>query len=115
MFFNNFSKTFHNENTLKDHEFSKKHIENVANYEKNKLNMTYISTDDESSDDLSDDDSQCNGNASKEQKINWKKRFAEAKTDEEFNKILEEKIKTSKKIEENECLFCNFKGQSFEE
>jgi len=51
--------------------------------------MTYISTDDESSDDLSDDDSQCNGNASKEPKINWKKRFAEAKTDEEFNKILE--------------------------
>jgi len=77
--------------------------------------MTYISTDDESGDDLSDDDSQCNGNASKEQKINWKKRFAEAKTDEEFNKILEEKIKISKKIEENECLFCNFKGQSFEE
>jgi len=109
------NKTFHNENTLKDHEFSKKHIDNVANYEKNKLNKNYISTDDESGDDLSDDDKQYNDNASKEPKINWKKRFAEAKTDEEFNKILDEKIKTSKKIEENECLFCNFKGQSFEE
>ncbi|ORX52579.1 hypothetical protein BCR36DRAFT_324486 [Piromyces finnis] len=98
-------KTFNTENAYKNHEISKKHIEKVAKYEKNnELN------NDESDDDLSDDN-----NNPKEVKINWKKRFAEAETEEEFNKILDEKIKASKILEETECLFCDFKGNTFEE
>jgi pre-60S factor REI1 len=98
-------KVFNSENAFKNHEISKKHLENAANYEKNKTMDT-----DDSDDDLSD-----NNGDTKEPKINWKKRFAEAQTEEEFNKVLEEKIKVSRKLEETECLFCNFKGNTFEE
>jgi len=98
-------KSFNSENAYKNHELSKKHIENIALYKNNKHTVDR----DEDGSDLSDD------NDSKKPKINWKKRFAEAKTEEEFNKILEEKIKLSRKIEETECLFCNFKGNTFEE
>jgi len=99
-------KVFNTENAFKNHETSKKHIENAANYDKNKT----MNVDDESDDDLSVDE-----NDSKEPRINWKKRFAEAQTEEEFNKVLDEKIKMSRRIEETECLFCNFKGNTFEE
>jgi len=98
-------KVFNTENAYKNHETSKKHIENLANYEKNKA----MNIDVESDDDLSDNDNP------KEPRINWKKRFAEAKTEEEFNKVLDEKIKLSRRLEETECLFCNFKGSTFEE
>jgi pre-60S factor REI1 len=100
-----YRKVFNSENAFKNHEISKKHLENAANYEKNKTMDT-----DDSDDDLSD-----NNGDTKEPKINWKKRFAEAQTEEEFNKVLEEKIKVSRKLEETECLFCNFKGNTFEE
>jgi len=100
-------KTFNSENAFKNHEASKKHIENVANFEKKKL-MKKENDDDDDSSEFSEDDT-------KGPKINWKKRFAEAKTEEEFQKILDEKIKLSRKIEETECLFCNFKGKTFEE
>jgi pre-60S factor REI1 len=98
-------KVFNTENAFKNHELSKKHIENVANYKKSKAAM-------DTDDDLSDFSENENG---KEPRINWKKRFAEAKTEEEFNKVLDEKIKMSRKLEETECLFCNFKGKTFEE
>jgi len=98
-------KVFNTENAYKNHETSKKHIENLANYEKNKT------ADTDSDDDLSENDN----NGTKEPRINWKKRFAEAQTEEEFNKVLDEKIKCSRKLEETECLFCNFKGSTFEE
>jgi len=101
-------KTFNSENAYKNHEVSKKHIENV---EKKKLMKKDNIDDDDSSSDFSEDDE----NNTKEPKINWKKRFAEAKTEEEFQKVLDEKIKLSRKIEETECLFCDFKGQTFEE
>jgi len=100
------NKVFNSENAYKNHELSKKHIENAAIFEKNKA-MNVV---DDSDDDLSDDN-----NDTKEPKINWKKRFAEAQTEEEFNKVLDEKIKASRKLEETECLFCNFKGNTFEE
>jgi len=98
-------KVFNSENAYKNHEISKKHIENATNYEKNKALYS-----DDSEDDFSDDN-----NDPKEPKINWKKRFAEAQTEEEFNKVLDEKIKASRKLEETECLFCDFKGNTFEE
>jgi len=98
-------KVFNTENAFKNHELSKKHIENEANYQKRKATM-------ESDDDLSDLPENENN---KETRINWKKRFAEAKTEEEFNKVLDEKIKMSRKLEETECLFCDYKGQTFEE
>lgn len=98
-------KIFNTENAFKNHELSKKHIENVANYQKKKAIM-------DSDDDVSDLSENENN---KEPKINWKKRFAEAKTEEEFNKVLDEKIKLSRKLEETECLFCDFKGQNFDE
>ncbi|ORX78292.1 hypothetical protein BCR32DRAFT_295137 [Anaeromyces robustus] len=103
-------KTFNSENAFKNHEVSKKHIENVANFEKKKLMKKEKENDDDSSDFSEDDE-----NNTKGPKINWRKRFAEAKTEEEFQKVLDEKIKLSRKIEETECLFCNFKGQTFEE
>jgi len=99
-------KVFNTENAFKNHELSKKHIENAAKFEKKKALM-----EDDDSSDLSDNDN----NDSKKPKINWKKRFAEAKTEEEFNKVLDEKIKMSRKLEETECLFCDFKGQNFED
>jgi len=98
-------KVFNTENAFKNHEVSKKHIENVANYKKNKAAMD---TDDDLSD-LSENEND------KEPRINWKKRFAEAKTEEEFNKVLDEKIKMSRKLEETECLFCDFKGKTLDE
>jgi len=101
----NFRKVFNTENAYKNHETSKKHIENLANYEKNKTEDT------DSDDDLSDDEN----NTTKEPRINWKKRFAEAQTEEEFNKVLDEKIKCSRRLEETECLFCNYKGSTFQE
>jgi len=103
-----YSKIFHNENTLKDHKVSKKHRENLSIIQKNKYDSS--SDDDESSIDSSSNDSI----HPKESKINWKKKFAEAKTNDDFNKILQEKIENSKKIEETECLFCDFKCESFE-
>lgn len=97
-------KEFNAENTYKNHKNSKKHMENVANHKKNKkMNTTH------SDNEFSDENSH-----SKEPKINWKKRFEEAKTEEEFNKVLEEKIKASRKLEEAECLFCDYKGNNFE-
>jgi len=79
-------------------------MDNVVIFENKKATMN------DDSSDLSEDE---NGNL-KEPKINWKKRFAEAQTDEEFNKILDEKIKLSRKLEETECIFCDFKGETFE-
>ncbi|ORX63938.1 hypothetical protein BCR32DRAFT_134187 [Anaeromyces robustus] len=101
-------KIFNTENAYKNHEISKKHLENLKIYEFEQNIPTNIDEDDSS--DLSD-----NNNETKEPKINWKKKFAEAQTEEEFNKVLDEKIKLSRKIEETECLFCDFKGQTFEE
>ncbi|KAG4101506.1 hypothetical protein H8356DRAFT_1421939 [Neocallimastix lanati (nom. inval.)] len=97
-------KVFNTENAYKNHELSKKHMDNVVIFENKKA------TKNDDSSDLSEDE---NGNL-KEPKINWKKRFAEAQTDEEFNKILDEKIKLSRKLEETECIFCDFKGETFE-
>ncbi|KAL6607280.1 C2H2 type zinc-finger-domain-containing protein [Neocallimastix sp. 'constans'] len=97
-------KVFNTENAYKNHELSKKHMDNVVIFENKKATMN------DDSSDLSEDE---NGNL-KEPKINWKKRFAEAQTDEEFNKILDEKIKLSRKLEETECIFCDFKGETFE-
>jgi len=105
-------KIFNTENAYKNHETSKKHIENlkIAEFEKNiPMNI------DDNKDDVSSDSSDNNNNETKEPKINWKKKFAEAQTEEEFNKVLDEKIRLSRKIEETECLFCNSKGQTFEE
>jgi len=48
-------------------------------------------------------------------RINWKKELAEAKTEEEVNMVIDEKIKLSRRLEENECLFCDFKGANLEE
>jgi len=48
-------------------------------------------------------------------KINWKKKLAEAQTEEEVNKVIDEKIKLSRRLEETECLFCDFKGKTLEE
>jgi len=48
-------------------------------------------------------------------RINWKKKLAEAKTEEEVNMVIDEKIKLSRRLEENECLFCDFKGANLEE
>ncbi|ORX78291.1 hypothetical protein BCR32DRAFT_282442 [Anaeromyces robustus] len=132
------NKKFYTTNALKNHETSKKHIEKSIEFEKNKLILNVTNNDyesglsdfsDDSLSDISDNDSNIvsdnslndlnndniNNNVINNQKINWKKSFSEAKTEEEFQKVLGEKIKLSKKIEENECLFCNFKGQTFEE
>jgi len=97
---------------IKIMKLQKKHIENlkIAEFEKNiPMNI------DDNKDDVSSDSSDNNNNETKEPKINWKKKFAEAQTEEEFNKVLDEKIRLSRKIEETECLFCNSKGQTFEE
>jgi len=95
-------KTFNTENAFKNHEVSKKHLENVAKFEKRKE-----SKKNENKTNLNKKQSMPN--------INWKQKLADAQTEEEVNMVIDEKIKHSRRLEENECLFCDFKGTTFEE
>jgi len=94
-------KSFKNENAFKNHEVSKKHLESVAKFEKRKDNKNENKTNPE--------------NKQSTPKINWKKKLAEAQTEEEVNKVIDEKIKFSRRLEETECLFCDFKGETLDE
>ncbi|KAG4098942.1 C2H2 type zinc-finger-domain-containing protein [Neocallimastix lanati (nom. inval.)] len=95
-------KSFSTENAYKNHVVSKKHLESVAKFEKRKA-----SKKNENKTDLEKKQSM--------PKINWKKKLAEAQTEEEVNKVIDEKIKLSRRLEETECLFCDFKGKTLEE
>eukprot|EP00833_Pecoramyces_ruminatium_P005724 jgi/Orpsp1_1/1179756/evm.model.c7180000070662.2 len=95
-------KTFNTENAYKNHVVSKKHLESVAKFEKRKENKK----------------NENKTNLEKKQsmpRINWKKKLAEAQTEEEVNMVIDEKIKLSRRLEENECLFCDFKGETLDE
>ena len=95
-------KTFSTENAYKNHIVSKKHIESAAKFEKRKeTQKTENKTNVE--------------NKQSMPKINWKKKLAEAQTEEEVNMVIDEKIKLSRRLEENECLFCDFKGATLDE
>ncbi|ORX48666.1 hypothetical protein BCR36DRAFT_329123 [Piromyces finnis] len=95
-------KTFNTENAFNNHKVSKKHLENVAKFEKRKSSQK----------------TENKTNLDKKQsmpRINWKKKLAEAQTEEEVNMVIDEKIKLSRRLEEFECLFCDFKGTTLEE
>jgi pre-60S factor REI1 len=92
-------KSFNTENAYKNHIVSKKHLETSSKFEKR-------------------NEERIKANLQKKQsvpRINWKKKLAEAQTEEEVNKVIDDKIKQSRRLEETECLFCDFKGETLEE
>lgn len=95
------NKVFNTENAYKNHLVSKKHRENVANFKERKERMIQRQAKAEKKEPV--------------EKINWKKKLAEASTEEEVNKVIDEKIKMAIKLEETDCLFCDFKGETFDE
>ena len=91
-------KTFASKNSYDSHVRSKKHKEVVAKAASSKPAQESVVAEKKQP---------------AEQKVEMT--FTEGMTEEEINAKIDEKIKTSRRLEETECLFCNNKAESFEE
>ncbi|KAI8910840.1 C2H2 type zinc-finger-domain-containing protein, partial [Gorgonomyces haynaldii] len=88
-------KKFQNESTFENHQKSKKHIELMKNY----VPPSEVSSD----------------TRSVNEHRNWKQMLSEAKNEDEVNEILAQKMKETKRLTEQDCLFCHNLAPSFEE
>ncbi|KAI9277207.1 C2H2 type zinc-finger-domain-containing protein [Phascolomyces articulosus] len=115
-------KTFGSKNSYESHIRSKKHKETVAKQEarakKAPASSSSTVTPTENNDTKPNNDNTVDENAEMEQPKQQQKvemTFTEETTEEEILAKIDEKIKTSRRLEETECLFCNNKAESFED
>ncbi|KAI8144856.1 C2H2 type zinc-finger-domain-containing protein [Fennellomyces sp. T-0311] len=88
-------KTFSSKNSYDSHVRSKKHKEAEAKAASRPAKQPAVNKE------------------AQQQKVEMT--FTEEMTEEEINAKIDEKIKSSRRLEETECLFCNNKAESFEE
>lgn len=98
------SKVYGSKGMLETHNKSKKHIDFVPH------------TSDSISGSVSGDGSSISGSGvSVDMKESYKVRIGRAKTENEINEILQEKLNNATRLTVNDCLFCVYHGDSIEE
>ncbi|KAJ3111285.1 hypothetical protein HDU96_005820 [Phlyctochytrium bullatum] len=124
-------KTYSSDNAYENHLISKKHKEAVKEYEKKKGKPTKAPSsasrntapetnepDTESTDIPSSSSSSASHapKASSKPSIPWRVQLARAKDEEEFGKILDQKIASAPRLDPNcDCLFCTHRSSSLED
>ncbi|KAI8929132.1 C2H2 type zinc-finger-domain-containing protein [Entophlyctis helioformis] len=105
-------KAFASEGAYKSHVASKKHKETVAKWEQKQA--AAAAAKGESSMD-EDDEQDGQSKAAQQPQVNWHLKLSQAKTEDEIEAILQEKMASCRMLAETDCLFCSHGAASFED